>query len=168
MPAGVPAYVPLANITLSAPSTSVNFSNISQSHRDLVLVSTYVYPSSAVQNPRATINNDTASNYSLTYIDAYSTNGTAAGNDNGANFSLSFVSNNLTTNPAVSIANFFDYSATDKHKNIVIRYNIYGSGVGLYGARWASNSAMTSLQINSQNSISFQAGSTFALYGVSA
>lgn len=167
MPVGVQAYVPLANITVSSPATSVNFSNISQAYKDLVLVSSYIYPSSAAQNPRATINNDTGSNYNLTYIDAYSTGGTAAGNDNGANFSLSYAASNLTTNPTLSIANFFDYSATDKQKGIIIRYNVYGGGVGMYGARWLSNSAMTSLQINSTNGILLQPGSTFSLYGVS-
>lgn len=168
MPAGVSAFTPLANITLSSTATSLTISNISQSYKDLVLVSTYIYPTSAIQNPRATINNDTASNYKLTYMDAYSTNSTAAGNDNGANFSLSYVGSNLTTSPAFSIANFFDYTATDKNKHALIKYGIYGGGVGMYYMRWESNAAMNSLQISAQNAVSWQPGTTFILYGVSA
>jgi len=38
MPAGVSAYVPLANLTLGSSAASVTFSSISQAYKDLVLV----------------------------------------------------------------------------------------------------------------------------------
>lgn len=165
---GVPTYLPIANITLGSAATSVSFSNITQHYRDLVLVTSLRYPTSATQNARMTFNNDSSNSYKLVYIDAYSTNSTLTGIDDGTNFSLHFASTNLSTNPHLSVTNFMDYSATDKHKHGLIRYGAASSGTGMYGMRYESNSPITSMQIYATNSIAWQAGSTFALYGVIA
>jgi hypothetical protein len=166
---GVPTYLPIATISISSPVNTVSFTNITQQYRDLILVSSLIYPTSAIQNARMTFNNDSAStSYKLNYIDGYAPGSTGTGNDNGGNFSIHYAGTTVSTNPSNSIANFMDYSVTDKHKSGIIRYNSANSGTGIYGIRYASNSPITSMQIYAQNSLSWQSGTTFTLYGVSA
>lgn len=160
------AWTPLANTTLASATTSVTFSSISQSFRDLVLV--------IEGNP-----SNTASGYSL----AVRFNGSATGyaylslSGNGsANSSVSY-SNETSAYPAHqavsgrfnSIVNILDYTATDKNKTMLSRYNQDGSVVSATMNRWNSTAAITSLAVTLQNSsATFAAGTTFSLYGVSA
>jgi hypothetical protein len=129
-------------------------------------VASTIQPTSATQNPRANLNGDFGSNYKLTYVDGYGTS-YASNMDNGSSFSLAYAST-VSANPMLSIMNFMDYSATDKQKNAIIRYGSSTSGVGIYFLRWESTSAITSITINANNSITFSAGTTFSLYGVAA
>jgi hypothetical protein len=90
------------------------------------------------------------------------------GVDDGTTFSLSYNGSNLNSHPILSVANFMDYSATDKHKHAIIRYGTASSGHGFYGVRYASSNAISSMEIYANNSLSWQAGTTLTLYGVHA
>jgi hypothetical protein len=168
MPAGVSAYIPLANVTLSSSAATVTFSSISQSYRDLVLIS----QASSVTGTVAvliTINNDNSSNaYSNIEM---SGNGTAVATTAGDSYFYAYAALSIPNMPSTSswlgISNFMDYSATDKHKTILTRSNVAGIGVNLLTSRYKSTSAVTSIKL-AANGTSFAAGSTFALYGVSA
>jgi len=64
-----------------------------------------------------------------------------------------------------------DYSATDKHKTVLVKRGVSdatGYSVGMEAGRWASTSAITSINIFDQSGDTFDAGSSFALYGVAA
>lgn len=161
-------YLPIANISISSPTTSIVFSNITQQYRDLVLVCSFIYPTTAIQNPRMTINNDSSNSYKLVYLDSYASGSNAVGVDDGTNFSLSYTNTSLNSHPIISVANFMDYSATDKHKHASIRYGTPSSGHGFYGVRYAASNAITSMEIYATNSLSWQAGTTLTLYGVHA
>ena len=165
MPAGVSAYIPLANLTLSSAATSVTFASISQIYGSLVIVRSGADTGNADHLIR--INGDTGANYSAVLAEA---NGSAS---NGA------VQSNLTYLPTIwnyyfgsntvnmTFLSIEDYSAVDKHKSIIMRQDNSANGVQLLAGRWASLSAVTSVTLyNSSNQ--FAAGSTFALYGVSA
>jgi hypothetical protein len=162
MPAGQPAYVPLANITLSSNASTVTFSNISQLYRDLVLVSVNDIVTTNSQ-PGVRFNGDTANNY---------TNLLARG-DGSAKYSAAFGSSyvylsDYSFNTAYSVMHIFDYSATDKHKTSLVRSMQNGSFVMMISSRWANTAAITSLTLMRTSSDQFAANSTFALYGVSA
>jgi hypothetical protein len=72
----------------------------------------------------------------------------------------------------VNIIQVMDYSATDKHKTVLVRANTNApsvSGVVYASAgRWASTSAVTSLVLLPEVGPNFAIGSTFNLFGVIA
>jgi len=156
-----PTYTPLANVTLGSATSSVTFSSISQSYRDLRLVITGT--SSTFVGVFWIINSDaTSTNYYNVYM-LGDGGGTGSGSANSNSWS-SFRSSNLTQ----YVADVFDYSATDKHKTVLLRQNAASeSGTLAIAGRWANTAAITSLQI-SLGVATFSTGTTFALYGIAS
>ena len=68
-----------------------------------------------------------------------------------------------TSDQDIATASFMDYSATDKHKTVLIRANHPGETVACAG-RWANTAAITSITINTAST--FVIGSVFSLYGI--
>lgn len=169
MPAGVSAYVPLANITLGANAATVTFSSISQIYRDLVLVIDNVKTVSGTYNMNFRFNGISTTTYN--YVNAYG-NGSTTGSISQANLTEGNISGGTdfleATTPWLGLANIMDYSATDKHKTVISRGNRSNNGVSMIANRWASTAAITSITLAPEFTGSFAAGSTFALYGVSA
>jgi hypothetical protein len=66
----------------------------------------------------------------------------------------------------IGVANIFDYSATDKHKTVIARADTSSAVAQGWASRWANTSAITSLVIRAPYVLG--AGSSFALYGVTA
>ena len=73
---------------------------------------------------------------------------------------------NTTLNHVLNL-HFFDYSQTNKHKQMVYRNSASAAATEAGAIRFASTSALTTFRIYLA-STTFIAGSTFALYGVSA
>jgi hypothetical protein len=169
MPAGVSAYVPLANTTLSSAAASVTFSSISQAYRDLVLVIQSA-TSTNYQQYKLNFNSDSGANYFQVLAQgdgaAVVRSRTLSGNQIYLNYDNAVeASINMTMN-----INIMDYSSTDKHKSSLVRSNAPTGtypGVEMYANRWANTSAITTLVVSLTGG-SMNAGSTFALYGVSA
>lgn len=161
MPAGISAWTPLANITLSSDVSSVTFSSISQSYRDLVLVCNFnAYTNTA---PGLRMNSDAASNYVTTRAGG---NGSSTGAWTfGDNFMLL---GEYSSAAGLSRVQIFDYSATDKHKTAIINGNNNGAFVNMLASRWANTSAVTTLTVVRSSSGLIASGSSFALYGVSS
>jgi hypothetical protein len=62
-----------------------------------------------------------------------------------------------------------DYSATNKHKTVLVRADNANSITMAHAARWANTSAITSIVLTSfEGAGNFAIGSTFSLYGVIA
>ena len=167
MPAGVSAWTPLANLTLAANQTSVTFSSISGSYRDLMLVVSAKWSvTNSSTAPSIEFNSDTTdANYWFVDMNGNgSTTSSVANNWRGIN------SNGFGFgNPAPQfqiVCQFLDYSATDKHKVYLNRINDASFLSTASAARWANTAAITSLTFKA--ALAFAAGSTFALYGVSA
>lgn len=163
MPVGTSAFVSLANVTLGSSASSVTFSSITGSYRDLVLVISAPMSSGGVFG-YLRFNGDSGSNYSAVRMFG---SGSTTGSDTGLigasaiNFSEFYVEQNITT------VNIMDYTATDKHKTVLSRANAPGNYVFGIAGRWANTAAITSLTVSTSSS-TWAAGSTFALYGVSA
>lgn len=159
------AYVPLANITLGSSASSVTFSSISQTYKDLVLVMDGAVASNFTF-PCIRFNGDTASNYSV--INMVGNGSTATSSQNAGITSALFTGYDWGAgNPANLIINVMDYSATDKHKSLISRSNVPAIGTSALAQRWASTAAVTSLVIFSQSG-NLSAGGSYSLYGVSA
>lgn len=158
-----PTYDLIASSTLGANTTSVTFSSLSSSYRDIVIVfnggrTNY----SGIYNIR--FNGDSGSNYSRV---AMSGNGsqTISGATSTAN-RLDFSWGYATVNPSyLAITQIFDYSATDKHKTALSRNNDAGTGVDAYAGRWANTAAITSIEVFTNNTDGYTSG-TIYLYGI--
>lgn len=158
------ALVPLANLTLGSTAAGVTFSSLNQTYRDLLLIVSGT-STSTVSQVYARFNGDTGTNYHFVqaYGDGTNTTSTAQ------NLSVAIVGYQSIDSTAQStqIFSVMDYSVTDKQKSCLGRGASSATGTSMIASRWANTAAITSMYIFTGTG-SFAAGSTFALYGVSA
>ncbi len=148
-------YVALANFNAAGSETSVTFSNIPNTYRDLVIQGNVIGNSSnGVLNME--LNGDTANRNSLRM---YANPGTGIDTS-----SEGLASATIGTNVGTLLVQILDYSATNKHKTTLIQSNDPGVIVSAGVARWSSTSAVTSVKITSNRT--FQSGMTLSLYGI--
>lgn len=161
------AWTPLANLTLGSSASSVTFSSISGSYRDLVLV---IQASSTPSGTNIAIrmNSDTGSNYPAVYASGDGS-GAYSGTLNETWMQVAYYSGATTSTFLSAVVTVADYSATDKHKTVLSRGGNSAQGTDMIAGRWANTSAVTTLSVHARTGgVSFATGSTFALYGVSA
>jgi len=162
---------PLQVITVGAAgASSVTFTNIPNTYTHLQIraiqrnVSTNGYT-------RMQFNNDTASNYSVHYLDGDGASALAGGtaNNDHAYFGYSGTSSNSSIY-GVAIVDILDYANTNKYKTsrTFNGIDVNGSGgyVELGSSSWRSTSAITSIKIAFGAGTNFAQYSQFALYGV--
>jgi hypothetical protein len=157
-------YTPLATITLTGTASSVTFSSIPATYRDLVLVVEHKVSGGGETDVQ--FNADTGNNYSTVTMRA----GASA-----STFSATFTSNGIKPQNSVggstTVGDFFrleimDYSATDKHKTSLLKSgNGSTSFVQNHAVRWLNTAAITSVKCTASGT-TYAVGSTFSLYGV--
>jgi peptide methionine sulfoxide reductase MsrA len=155
-----PTYTPLATVTLASSASSVTFSSIPATYRDLILV--FVGTPSTDTYARVRFNGDTGSNYN--YVFMYG-DGSTAVSSAFASQTFGYTGN---TDAAIgnTIVQIMDYPATDKHKTYLSRNMSSSGGLTMATAgRWANTSVINSIQV-STNAGTFNSGFTFSLYGV--
>ena len=154
-----PTYTALANITLGSSASSVTFSSIPATYRDLVLVGSGAANANA--QFRVFYNGDTTTgNYTRVYM--FGNGSTTFSNTDLPEFGLAFDSS-----ISAQVLQIMDYSATDKHKTSLARDSRATFGVGAIARRWANTAAITSIAISSATN-TLNAGTTFALYGIAS
>jgi hypothetical protein len=159
-----PTYTPLANTTLGSSASSVTFSSISGSYRDLILV--FNGSASADENMRFRFNGSTSGYTAIEAAGSGSVTAKATNPASGAGYvTINYPS--VGTGRTVGVYQFMDYSATDKQKSVLLRNNSSDWGTAMTSARWANTAAITSIQLY-PNAGTFSAGSTFALYGIAS
>ena len=164
-----PTYTLIDSTVLGSAASSVTFSSITQDYRDLMLIM-QVGMTTASSYCNGVLNSDTGTNYFR--VDMFGNGSTTDSNtrtsDDRLRFSVLADEHFSTANTNLVIAQFMDYSATDKHKTILIRRNTTEGDDPLVAAiaqRYASTSAITTIDLQAG---SFAAGSTFYLYGIEA
>lgn len=151
-----PTYVPLATQTLGSTASSVTFSSIPATFRDLILIALPFASGNTSIN--LILNSDSnASNYSQVFM-----TGDSAGPSSGIR-SNDFSFTNTTG--VQSIWQFLDSSATDKHKTLLVRDGTASIYSAARAGRHANTNAITSIQLTAAAG-TFSIGSTFSLYGV--
>jgi hypothetical protein len=154
-------FTVLGNTTLATASASVTFSSIPGGYKDLV----FLFEGSTTFNGlglvKLVLNSDTADVYKLVGM---SGSGTSADSFSGSNNDV-VVGRTKNTSKTFSQVDLMDYSATNKHTSCLIRSNIAEIQTEAKAVRYASNSAITSIQVIT-NATLFTAGSTFRLLGV--
>lgn len=159
--------VALANLTLSSAQSTVTFSSISGTYRDLRLIIQGRSITGADQ-PYLQFNGDTANNYGIVAMEGNGSATSAYAQNSGPGAYTAISYNNFINNAdSIVIVDLLDYSTTNKRKTVLIRSNSANQAVAANANRWANTSAITSIAIKTQ-SYSFAAGTSFALYGVSS
>jgi hypothetical protein len=159
-----PTYIALANVTLSASDSSITFSSIPNTYRDLIIVITGSTTANADLGFR--FNGDSGANYNFVYMGG---NGSTplSGAANGQSQVVLDGYFWRSTEVSTCIATIMDYSATDKHKVTLSRNNVAGGGTDAFANRWASTAAITSVEVRNPAQ-SFATGTTITMYGVAS
>jgi hypothetical protein len=151
-------YTPLATVTLASTAATVTFGSIPATMRDLIVVVNG--KTSGNQFTGLRFNSDSGSNYSM--VRMYS--GQLSSADTRT---YGLLTTGDTTAETFAIAQIMDYSATDKHKTILVRSNIPANNVAAHAVRWANTSAITTVAVEAI-STTWSIGTTINLYGVIA
>ena len=160
-------YVPLATITLSSATTSLTFSSLPASYRDIILVFNGSKTGSTDTHLQVRANGDSGKNYPRVAMGGSSGGSYSNSSTNIDGMQMAYVG---AGQPRVtSILQIFDYSATDKHKTFLAREAEAAESTDAVAGRWSNTAAITSLTILwSQNADNMSAGTTISLYGVAA
>ena len=163
MPASA-TYEPIATTTLSTTQTEVNFTSISGSYTDLILIASGSTTSATSLFMRVGNGSvDTSANYSVTRLYG---NGTSASSDRLSSQDTIYASTGNFTDASI-IVNLQNYSNTTTYKTMIYRLNTPGAFVGANVNLWRSTSAINTIKVY-VNSSTLTVGSTFTLYGISA
>lgn len=154
-----PTYTPLATVTLGSLSSSVTFSNIPATYRDLILVG-----NGTISGTQGTVrfNNDSNSNY------------TAIGLLGDINEAGSYADSTaivfFNQSPMTGILQIMDYSTTNKHKTYLHRDGSATTTgfITAQAGRWSNTAAITTVSIHAIGGpgTGFASGVTFNLYGI--
>lgn len=170
MAAGI-TYTPIASYTVSTAQSSYTFSSISGSYTDLILIAN-VQLSASGQSFLYQYNGDTGTNYSLTILKG---NGTSATSDKRSSISYQLAAGwdaglpSSGSSFATAIVNINGYSNSTTYKTSLARgANASGGDVTATVCLWRNTNAITSITCYSGGSTNLAAGTTLALYGVTA
>lgn len=158
-------YDLIASNVLTGTATSVTFSSIPATYRDLILVIRASTSSLSYLTYR--LNGDTGANYLTVYAEG--TGSLAQSStviDSFGYFVPGDAGRSNTGSATLTIANFQDYSATNKHKTQLVRANNTTTGTSMSASRWASTSAINSIVVAPTGAANFEVGGTFYLYGL--
>ena len=156
-----PTYVPLATVTLASADASITFSSIPATYRDLILV--VAGTRTGNNNLLMRFNGDSGTNYSWVYARG---NGSAGASGAETINIIPLAAEGLSTTEQLNgIAQIMDYSATDKHKTLLSRFNQAGTQTAMSANRWANTAAITSIEVFTGNN-DFGIGTVLSIYGV--
>ena len=165
MPAGS-TYTPIATVSPSG-TTTVDFTSISGSYTDLVLVMSGSMASAA--NMFVRVGNgslDTGSNYSITTVIGTGSSAVSQRLSSQTEIKVTdglFFNTNEQCNILISFQN---YANTTTYKTLIGRTNSAGIGVNAGVGLWRSTSAINTIRLyGSQN---FNSGSVVTLYGIAS
>lgn len=162
------AMTAIASTTLSATTTTVTFNSIPTTYDDLQLVA-YARTGSASNYGRVRFNNDSANNYSYTYVYGANTFAQSYSQANSPGYLFFFEIPSATNVFGASKMDILNYATTSYNKSWIVRESsdMNGSGtVALGTGLYRSTTAITRLDIVIQGTGNFAAGSVFALYGI--
>jgi hypothetical protein len=152
-----PTYTALATVTLGSSASSVTFSSIPATYRDLIVVVEGL--SAGGDSALMTLNGDTGSNY--TYVRMFGTGSGSGASSSGTSREIF----NIYSSRGTNIIQIMDYSATNKHKTSISRSNTANTIVMAFASRWANTAAVNSVAL-SLGGTTFAATTTLSLYGV--
>lgn len=161
-------YEPIATNTLGSATSSVTLSSIPSTYTDLVLVVMATNTGGAT-DIFLTINGDTGTNYSYTWITTNASTVTSGRVSSTANLRNGYYGIPGSTFGYLAVTHLLNYSNTTTNKTLITRSGnaSTGGGTDAIVALWRSTSAINSLQLRASTG-TFGSGSTFTVYGIKA
>jgi len=155
-------YEKIATTTLGSDTNSINFTSISGSYTDLILIGSLQVTAGGT-NPGVYFNSSTGS---VSQTSLYGT-GSAAGSFRLTGYNFIFFGGgsdtaNVESNVIVHIQN---YANTTTNKTCLIRWNHQPSEVYAVVGMRNNTAAITAVNLTTQAG-NYKAGSTFTLYGI--
>lgn len=157
------SYTAIASQTLTSSASSVTFSSIPGTFRDLVLVSQPIGNQQSALFIR--FNGDSGNNYQFVRMSGNGSTASSANSSSQSSINIANLAAMTTTSESTSIVQIMDYSVTDKHKTVLCRFDTPSIATSAIVGRWANTSAINSIEVLG---FDFVAGSTFSLYGIAA
>lgn len=155
-------YDPIATYTVSGTSTNnITFSSIPATYTDLVLIFNGSLAAS-LENLLITINSDTGSNYSGTWLQG---TGSAAQTGRNSNQSIWYGGSISTTN-VVATYHFMNYANTTTYKSILHKMSNPTTAIYYEVGLWRSTSAINTIKVSNSNT--YTNGTMVSLYGIKA
>lgn len=168
--AAAQTYEPLATTTLSSSASTIDFTSISGSYTDLLLVISGV--SSSGNNIFTRFNSNTGANYSVTRL---SGSGSVVLSDRETNSTYMVNSNygwpTTTVGQQNTILQIMNYSNSTTFKTVLMRSNRGNAGVDAIVGLWQQTSAITSISLSTNGfsgASGWSSGTTATLYGIKA
>lgn len=161
-------YTALAKVTLSSSDSSITFSSIPNTYRDIV-ISMSIKNSSTSGGPFIRFNSDTGNNYIMVQMANDGVN-TPLFNTGTTNYGWLSPNSNFSSTSFDNIeVNIFDYSTTDKQTTYLSRMDAPNSGVyhNALAVRWNSTAVINTIEV-ATTANAFAAGSTIGLFGIEA
>lgn len=158
-------FEPIASTTLSAATATVEFTSISSSYTDLVLIFNGG-ENGTNKDFQLRVGNgsiDTGSNYSWTRMLG---DGSVASSSRGSN--TTYIENVIGNESCTAIYHFMNYSNTTTNKTILSRTAYASSRTSAYVGLWRITSAITHIRFTAETGSTINSGSTFSLYGIRA
>lgn len=158
-----PTYEFIDSTTLTSSASSVTFSSIPTdgTYRDLVLV--IGMQTTGMQELNLRFNGDTGNNYS--FVGSKGAGSTAAASSAIDQPYWIVPYNDSAVWDSILQIEFLDYATTDKHKTIIGRHDAGATVTRAVACTWGSTSAINTILITAFSG-TYDAGSTFALYGI--
>jgi hypothetical protein len=161
------SYVALATTTLGSAASTVTFSSIPATYKDLVVIVVGSPADTSYSEIGMRLNSSTLT-CSFVRMNANGSSTSSGGNSSATYLS---VASAYGTGPSTSsrfnlLCNIMDYSATDKHKTVLSRSNVPDAGLEANASRWPSTDAVNSVSVFTTVGAGFATGTTISLYGV--
>jgi hypothetical protein len=163
-PAGAYDSISTATVT-SGGTSSITFSSIPQTYTHLQIRG-FTLGSVTAQDVKLQFNSDTATNYSIHYLQGNGTGAGAAGLASQTYIEIGITG--TTTSPSGFVTDILDYTNTNKNKTArsLLGYDNNGSGYAiLFSGYWNSTTAISTITLTPYSG-TFNQYSSFSLYGI--
>lgn len=154
----------LASNTLSSNQTSVDFSSISGSYTDLILI--LEGTGTADLDLCLRFNSDTGTNYSMTNLRGDGTSPYSTSDTSRDRMAVGIITSTRT----MSQINIQDYSNSTTYKSVLARTDSTNATYGLMArvGLWRSTAAITTITVLTNTTSGLASGMTLSLYGIKA
>lgn len=160
-------YTPIATQTLGSAAASVTFSSIPSTYTDLVFV--WNGTNNAAEYIQARFNSDTGTNYSITNVTGDGSSAISNRKTSQNQVQLNWYSYPTTNVFEGSVIAFIqNYANTTTYKTVLSRANTASRATEAIVGLWRSTAAISTILLFPSGTATFNAGSTFTLYGIKA
>jgi hypothetical protein len=155
----------IQTVTVGTAQSTLSFTSIPATYTHLQIRG-FTLGSVTAQDVKLQFNSDTATNYSIHYLQGSGSAASSAGLASQSYIEIGLTG--TTANPSVFVTDILDYGNTNKKKTVrsLSGYDSNGSGyVNLFSGYWNSTTAISTITLTAYSG-NFNTYSSFALYGI--